>query len=62
MLKNTETSGTSPVRRLFMLFIGSDRKVCFYNELRFSRKSYSRISVFDNGCQYPDSGLTPEGW
>ena len=42
MLKNTETSGTSPVRRLFMLFIGSDRKVRFYNELRFSRKSYSR--------------------
>lgn len=42
MLKNTETSGTSPVRRLFMLFIGSDRKVRFYNELKFSRKSYSR--------------------
>ena len=42
MLKNTETSGTSPVRRLFMLFIGSDRKVRFYNELRFSRKAYSR--------------------
>ena len=52
MLKNMETSGTSPVRRLFMLFIGSDRKVRFYNELRFSRKSYSRISPYQTEADY----------